>query len=433
MAALMGGIEGLLASRMGLDPVSVGPKQIARAVQQRMQELGLTDVGEYESWVRKSESELQALIEEVVVSESWFFRDERPFQYFRDYVHARWLNDSLRPPLTVLSLACAGGEEPYSIAMRLREIGLTARRFHIDAVDISARRLAIARRGVYSANAFRGSNLGYRVRHFREHPQGYELDASIRATVTFYQASVLDLRPLEASSPYDVIFCRNLLIYLEARARLRVMASIDRMLALDGLLFIGHADRLDLLGDKPKFIAVGDPGCFAYCRIVCGDARLSSFLLEPPSPATLTKLRGTAVGPAPVQPSPSNPTAPQPFQPDMAAICSRHINEPSLLDQAAELANKGMFNEAVATCEQHLQSHGLSSSAYYLMGMICQAAGNRQRAEDCFHKTVYLDPLHDEALLALALLAERRGDHAAAAGFHRRAERSVTSSGKRVK
>ena len=75
---------------------------------------------------------------------------------------------------------------------------------------------------------------------------------------------------------------------------------------------------------------------------------------------------------------------------------------PPLLDQAAELANKGRFDEAVATCEQHLQSQGLSPSAYYLMGMICQAAGNRQRAEDCFHKTVYLDPSHDEALLSLA-------------------------------
>ena len=66
------------------------------------------------------------------------------------------------------------------------------------------------------------------------------------------------------------------------------------------------------------------------------------------------------------------------------------------------------------------------------MGMICQAAGDRRRAEDCFHKTVYLDPTHDEALLALALLAERRGDHDAAAGFRRRAERSVTMSRKRV-
>ena len=59
------------------------------------------------------------------------------------------------------------------------------------------------------------------------------------------------------------------------------------------------------------------------------------------------------------------------------------------------------------------------------MGMICQAAGDRRRAEDCFHKAVYLDPRHDEALLALALLAERRGDHDAAAGFRRRAERTV--------
>jgi chemotaxis protein methyltransferase WspC len=58
------------------------------------------------------------------------------------------------------------------------------------------------------------------------------------------------------------------------------------------------------------------------------------------------------------------------------------------------------------------------------MGMIRQAAGDRRRAEECFHKTIYLDPGHDEALLALALLAERRGDPAAAAGFRRRAHRA---------
>ena len=81
-------IEGLLASRMGLDPVSVGRKQIKRAVQQRIYQLGSDDVGAYEQLVRESESELQALIEDVVVSESWFFRDERPFEYFREYVRA---------------------------------------------------------------------------------------------------------------------------------------------------------------------------------------------------------------------------------------------------------------------------------------------------------------------------------------------------------
>src|ERR1700722_650632 len=157
MAAFMIAIEGLLASRLGLDPVSVGRKQITRAVQQRIQELGLADVVTYERSLRESESELQALIEEVVVSESWFFRDERPFKYFRQYVRERWLDDPFRGQLRVLSLGCASGEEPYSIAITLSELGLTARRFHIDALDISARPLAIACRGVYSANAFRGS------------------------------------------------------------------------------------------------------------------------------------------------------------------------------------------------------------------------------------------------------------------------------------
>ena len=107
-------------------------------------------------------------------------------------------------------------------------------------------------------------------------------------------------------------------------------------------------------------------------------------------------------------------------------------DEPSLLAQAAELANQGRFDDAITMCEHHLRVKAYSPPAYYLMGMICQAAGNRRRAEECFHKTVYLDPMHDEALLALALLAERRGDLNAALAFHRRAERSVSMSRKRV-
>ena len=79
-----------------------------------------------------------------------------------------------------------------------------------------------------------------------------------------------------------------------------------------------------------------------------------------------------------------------------------------------------------------LREKGLTAPAYCLMGMIYQAAGDRGRAEDCFRKAVYLDPNHDEALLALALLAEHRGDQKAAAGFRRRAERTATVSRKRV-
>jgi chemotaxis protein methyltransferase WspC len=435
MAPEVSRIEQLLAGQIGLDPVSVGTRLISLAARRRMKELGLDDMGAYERWVEQSESELQALVEEVVVSESWFFRDERPYQWFRDYIREGWVDNLLRPPLRILSLGCAGGEEPYSIAMTLQDLKFPARRFHIDAVDISTHRLAMARRGVYSSNAFRGVDLNVRVRYFRDHPLGYELDSSIRSMVYFIHASVLDARLLEGSPPYDVVFCRNLLIYLQASARVYVLAAIERLLIADGLLFIGHADRLDVTGVEPRFMAVGDPACFVY-RLKPhrnGVSPLALPQLEAPwSMSSLNAPRKTFPD-ALTNPSlGATAVTTQPDQLHEVAILPSPVNEVSLLDQAAELANQRRFDDAVKACERHLRLKGSSPSAYYLMGMICQAAGNRVRAEDCFHKTVYLDPMHDEALLALALLAERRGDHDVAISFRRRAERSATTFRKRV-
>ena len=89
----------------------MGPHLILRrAARRRMRELGLDDLGAYERRLRQSEPELQALIEEVVVPESWFFRDERPFHWLREYVRERWLSDPSRPPLRVLSLPARGAK-----------------------------------------------------------------------------------------------------------------------------------------------------------------------------------------------------------------------------------------------------------------------------------------------------------------------------------
>jgi chemotaxis protein methyltransferase WspC len=404
--------------------------------------------------VCQSEVELQALIEEVVVPESWFFRDERPFQWLADHVRERWLAQPARPPLRVLSLPCAGGEEPYSIAITLLDLGLPARRFQIDAVDVSARRLAAARCGVYSRNAFRGQrvSLGSLARHFHQDAQGYELDPSVRATVRFLQASVLDPSLLEGSPPYHVIFCRNLLIYLSEPARACVLATLDRLLAPDGALIIGHADRLDLAGTRPQFAAAGEPGCFVYLKAACqhdADSPTPQRQYEAP-PVEWVERRTAAEGPPSAsavavgqrldQRGSTHPTfstlPDHPFVrggkgtapidggvlhsgPGAAASPS-----PSLLEQAAELANRGQHAQAIVVCERHLQLKGPDASAYYLMGMICQAAGDSRRAQDCLHKTLYLDPKHDEALLALALWADRRGDRAAAEGFRRRAQRA---------
>jgi chemotaxis protein methyltransferase WspC len=252
--------------------------------------------------------------------------------------------------------------------------------------------------------------------------------------VRFFQASVVDPRLLEESPPYDIVFCRNLLIYLGEKARVCLLAVIDRLLTADGVLFVGHVDRPDRVSAGAQFAAVGDLGCFAYCRETSAVASSS----QPENRRSVRTSGGTV--PSLVSRDPAISTARTTTVLTRQGVKSTEGralplvgDKPlALLDQAAELANKGRFDEAVTACKQHLQLKGLSPPAYFLMGMVYQASGDRGQAEDCFHKTVYLDPRHDEALLALALLAERRGHNEAAVSFRRRAERCAKLAKERV-
>jgi chemotaxis protein methyltransferase WspC len=177
-------------------------------------------------------------------------------------------------------------------------------------------------------------------------------------------------------------------------------------------------------------VAAGEPGSFAYRRAGGGRDHAPGFPLEPlPSaaPWVASETAATTCTAARAAVPESMAVLPPAEPPERAVSPPDGDRRVALLEEAAKLANQGKFSEAVRACEQQLRMSGLDAPAYYLMGMICQAAGDRRRAEDCFHKVVYLDPRHDEALLSLALLAERRGDVSAASGFRRRAERLVTT------
>src|SRR5262249_52444873 len=142
-------IVALLGHTIGLNPEAIGVETIVRAVRQRMAQCGTSDVQTYLDRIQTSEPELQALIDEVVVPETWFFRDQMPFAYLGRYVMAEWLPSHQHGVLRVLSLACSTGEEPYSVAMALLDTGLPPQHFHIDAVDISHKALHRAQGAVY--------------------------------------------------------------------------------------------------------------------------------------------------------------------------------------------------------------------------------------------------------------------------------------------
>lgn len=408
-------IDAILSERLGLDRASIGPGMVPRAARTRMRAVGLVEPSAYAELVATSPEELQELVDEVTVPESWFFRDGMPFAFLQGFAREGWAARPAREPLRILSLPCAGGEEPYSIAVTLEEAGLPPSRYRIDAVDVGARRLEYARRGVYSRNALRGAGADRIARWFRERDDGVEIDPEIRSRVRFRVGNVLDPALLADAPPYDVVFCRNLLIYLSRDARARAEANLDRLLAPDGILVVGHADTLGASEAGRAFVAASGRGTFAYRRRKPGEPSPAPKPVEAAPPAPPPR-------PRPLAPPPPDPAPPPPPCPPQATPAE---DPRPLLQQASEHANAGRFGQALACCEREVRRAGPSAAAFSLMGGIHQAAGRRAEAEGCFHKAIYLDPAYDEALLALALIAEGRGDRDASAGFRRRAERAL--------
>jgi hypothetical protein len=119
-------IVALLRHTIGLKPDAIGAETIARAIRQRMGQCGTSDMQTYLKRLQASERELHALIDEVIVPETWFFRDQMPFAYLGRYVMAEWLPIYQHAVLRVLSVACSTGEEPYSLAMALLDTGLAS-------------------------------------------------------------------------------------------------------------------------------------------------------------------------------------------------------------------------------------------------------------------------------------------------------------------
>lgn len=386
------GVEHLLREWIGLDATTIGTTALSRAIRDRMASLRIDDVDTFLDAVRSSPAERDRLVEEVIVAESWFYRDRQVFEFVADFAMTRAALPG-RGPVRILSAPCASGEEPYSAAMAVLDAGLEPSRFTIDAIDVSRAALARAARATYTANAFRNADTSCRDRWFRSEGSVAVLDERVRNCVHFAWANLLDTGFADGRERYDVIFCRNLLIYLTPEARGDVEKTLDRLLRPDGVLVLGAAEPPIMKGD---WIPAGTAAVFALRRgvHVAPADRVPS---PPPAkpPATSVGLRSRVAAPA----APAV-RAPSPAVPTLAEV----------LDQAGQLANARRHLEALELCERARAGLPPSPELFFLMGMLHQALGDGDRAEGCFHKTLYLDSGHEEALLALALLARQRGD-----------------------
>lgn len=419
-------MEAFLAEWIGLDASSIGSAAVERACRARQEALGLAGRGELLAAVRDDAVERDRLVEEVVVSESWFFRDRQVFQFVADFA-ATLAAMPGRAPVRILSVPCAGGEEPYSVAMALLDAGMRESAFRIDAFDVSHRSLAKAAAARYSANAFRNADSTFRRRWFHDDAGTAVLDDRIRSLVTFRWGNLLDAGFAAAKGPYDCIFCRNLLIYLTPPARAQAERTLSSMLAADGLLLLGAAEPPILRG---AWIPAGDASLFAVRRAV-GRATTA-----PPRPSRTPTDRSTS-GSRTRKP----PAVPQVDRGERRSrVPTEQTSRPKVadescgaldraLEQAGILANQHRLSEAIAVCESHARSCGPSPEIFFLEGMLHQSSGDLDRAEACFHKTLYLNPDHQEAALALVLVAGRRGDARMAEKYRESASRVVARKG----
>ncbi len=396
-------IANLLKQAIGMDAEIVGQSVIDHAVRARMTVCGLKDRGQYWERLRHSADELQLLVEEVVVPETWFFRDAEAYVALADFVLNQWTPANFTGVLNVLSAPCSTGEEPYSIAMALLDAGLPAHRFKIDAVDVSERALADARRAVYGRNAFRGRALDFRERHFRPVAGGQQLLEAVRERVRFAKANLIGDDFLPGAAIYDVIFCRNVLIYLDGATQEQVIKAMDRLLTPNGILFVGPAEAF--LTRAGGFQSANYPSAFA-CRKGDGKMRASIKPWQPPE----TKVKAAPARRLPPACKPAAKKEPAPVEPCEAVNAKTTSN----LDAATRLADTGRLAEAREACEAHLLEHGASAAAYYLLALVRDSLGDLRGAAESYRKVIYLDPDHPEALLHLALLAEKQGDPAAA-------------------
>ena len=245
----------LLESR--LNPVArkwnfSGFDELAQAIRNRGEEALLVDV-----------------TEAMTTNESFFFRDQKPFDQFNDIVLPHLLEArAARRSFRIWSAACSSGQEPYTLAMLLKEHAdkLAGWRVEIVATDLSNEILDKAKEGLYSQfEVQRGLPIAHLVKYFVQVGDRWQIEDSLRKMVKFQQFNLLG--DLSALGKFDVVFCRNVLIYFDTPTKTKVLNGIADLLPADGFLYLGGAetvlgtsDRFEIMQGRRGIYSLASPG-----------------------------------------------------------------------------------------------------------------------------------------------------------------------------
>jgi chemotaxis protein methyltransferase CheR len=431
-------VEDRLGVRVGDRPVAIA-EIVGRRAAARHQTLAA-----YVLQLDKTDAdELRALASEISVGETYFFRHTEQFQAYADALPELVARGGR---VHVLSAGCSSGEEPYTLAILAHE-RVDPRTMAVEGIDMNVEALARARRGLYTRWALRATTAEHEARWFAPVLRELELARTIRDSVTFSEANLVDPRASWATRPWHVVFCRNVLMYLTEQHASSLVERFVNALVPGGYLFVGHAEMLRDYGTLGLELC-HTHGAFYYRRAARGVADTAARnVLEPVAPPSsladgrwveeigAASKRVEAIVDGALAGGATTKAAAAPTAMSIAAIRAL-IREERFADALAAIARlpaavantsdviliravvatqTGDAATVETTCRELMADPGLRGSASYLQSICADANGDVAASERLAREALADDPSFAMASMQLAFLASRRRDRAAAA------------------
>jgi chemotaxis protein methyltransferase CheR len=417
----------IVVRRLGLKFDDGNPARLVDVLRQRME---ATDSPRFESYVNhlttSPRPELAILAERLTVTETFFFRNADNLRAFSEVVlpgRVRARPDDKR--LRILSAGCASGEEPYSLAILVREAlpDLAAWDVKITGIDINPAMLAKARQARYTSWSLRATSQESQRRYFRRQGDDFVLDPAIQKMVTFEERNLVDQDPLFWQSlACDVVFCRNVLMYFAPDQAEQVVQRIAQALLPGGFLFLGHTDTLRLAnefvlcqsrdtfyyrrgGREPDSHAVGE-STGSWVDVIARASERIGTLADGAAPPAVA--RSWDLGPV------VEAVKEERFSDALDLITAlppgADDDPDALLLRAVLLTNNGKLVESEAVCKRLLALDGLNAGAHYVMALCREHASDATGAIQHDQAAIHLDASFAMPHLHLGIMAKRAGD-----------------------
>ncbi|MEU4562328.1 protein-glutamate O-methyltransferase CheR [Actinoplanes sp. NPDC023936] len=405
----------LLERRLGWTHTDQDGTQTAAVLSERAAAHGLSERAYLTRLARSGwESETAALADALSITETYFFRHSDQFRVLRqEALPQRLAAREGQRVLRLISVGCSSGEEAYSLAIeayraRPGSDWIVA----VTGVDASPRMLAKARGATYPEWSLRETPDDVRQRWFRRSGDEFRVTPEVAETVRFAEQNLAEEAPdLWQTGRYDVIFCRNVLMYLTPDIAGRLIRRLTDSLAPGGYLFLGHTDSL---GSHPQHLRVCHDGGTVYYRRD-----------EPEPDRSPRSTAAAAAAPSPSQRTPPAPrrvetTAEEAYdralgllRDDRFADALALLGDPAgireLLLRGVLLAQSGRIGEARDAAHRLMEIGGPHPDAHHLLG-VCHELDCADQAVGQYRLAAYLDPAFAMPRLRLGLLARRRGD-----------------------